>query len=286
MRRFSLLSVAILLFTFFSCAQNKLGSLEFETRLLRRDSVYNILREKLIDTSEYPDLPIWDTSIHRYGDAYVDTFTVDGNKFRLISPFNSDCTGGNSIFLEKRENSFWINTKVEFNDNIHGGNLIRTMDINNDGYVDITNETRFTEDVYFYNPTIKSFSDAASDNINPEWNLLDSSKNVFCDFQEFKGMSGQIHSTLYTYNGFHKIELFDLELYNPDTDNPNLITKLILRTPATGSIKGRQIEVINLKKPIDTDGYDNNGKYPNGSDSYFDFVSYWKNKYKKLLGYH
>lgn len=258
----------------------------------KRDSIYAVFSKMSVDTSRYSNLPYWDTTIDRYGKAYVDSFSEGGGKFRLISPSNTPFNGGNSIFLEQYQNGHWVN-KTQYVEDDHGGNLHRDRDINNDGFADITNNTHWMQEVYFYNPSTNSF-DTSSDNpdiINNDWELIDTSRNIFCDFNEFKDMPGQIHSSLYTYNKFTQVFLYQLELDNSSVrDSANLITKLILRkyNPNTGvadDVYEKPIEVLKLKKPIDIEGYDDHGKYPNGSDRYFDYVAYWKGKYKKLLGY-
>ena len=304
---YGLLMLLVILFLSFACKQkktekslvknkidtpvlNNINSFNQESILQKRDSIYKVISNTIIDTCEYKNLPIWDSSIDRYGEAYIDTFSENGNKFRLISPIKTFFTGGNSIFLEQKKVGHWVNTQMDLSDNNRGGGLHRDRDINNDGFKDITNNENFSQDVYFYNPKTRSFKNTPYKDINADWELIDTSKNIFCDFQQLKGMSGQIHSTLYTYRKFEKIIFFDLELYNSDGDNADLITKLILRKCKSGTTDiensgEKEIEVVKLKKPINIEGYDDHGIYPNGTDRYFDYVGYWKEKYKKLLGY-
>ncbi len=259
-------------------------SLEYEKRLSKRDSVYKIFSNKQVDTSDYKYLPFWNDSMNRYGDVYIDTFSVNGSNFRLISPFDCNCTGGNTIFLEQKKNGHWEMTKLELDDNIHGGNLGRDLDINGDGFPDIYNTTRFTADIYFFDPSKNTFIDSAASDYSLDFYEIDSLKRLFCDFQQLKTMCGQINSTLYTFKGFQKYVLYNLELYNCDEtkDERDLITKLIL----SKCINGNEDSVViihttKLAHPIEVDGYDEHGKYPNGTDQYFDYKAYWKSKYKK-----
>jgi hypothetical protein len=234
-----------------------------------------------IDTTQYSNLPYWTSSIDRFSDAYIDTFSVGTNKFRFVNPTATHQTGGNSITLQKLINGKWTETNLILEDNIHGGNFFHDQDINGDGYIDIVNTVRFTGVVYFYNPKINSFIDtAATEEVNPDWVLLDKAKNIYCDFQEFKRMCGQIHSTLYTYKEFKKINLYDLELYNcTETNNDtHLITKLILSKCENGSLDNiKKIKETVLKEPLNTEDIDCNS-------GYFDYKKYWLEIYKKLLG--
>ena len=241
-----------------------------------------------IDTTQYSNLPYWTSSINRFSEAYIDTFSVGANKFRFVNPTATHQTGGNFITLQQLINGKWIETNLVLEENNHGGTFFHDKDINGDGYVDIVNTVRFTAVVYFYNPKINSFIDTpAKEVVNPDWFLLDKAKNIYCDFQEFKGMCDQIHSKLYTYLGFQRIDLYDLNLYNcSETNNEtNIITKLVLSKCINGSSDSTNfVEEIKLDKPIDTQGYNDNGKYPNGTDQYFDYKKFWQDKYKKLLG--
>lgn len=242
----------------------------------------------LVDTLQYLNLPYWTKEIDRFSDAYIDTFSVAGNKFRFVNPIATHQTGGNSVALQSLINGKWTISKLELEDNIHGGNFFHDQDINGDGFIDIVNTIRFTAVVYFYNPKINSFIDTpALEEVNPDWVLLDKAKNIYCDFQEYKGMCDEIHSKLYTYKEFKRIDLYDLTLYNcSETNNEtNIITKLILsKCINSNSEETKVINETKLDKPIDTQGYNDNGKYPNGSDTYFDYKKYWQDKYKGLLG--
>ncbi len=242
-----------------------------------KDSVTRLQK----DTNQILNLPYWTSDIDRFSDAYIDTFSVGTNKFRFVNPIATHQTGGNSITLQQFNNGKWTQTNLVLEDNIHGGNFFHTKDINGDGFIDITNATRFTEEVFFFNPKTKSFVDtAAEDEINPDFELIDKEKNIYCDFQELKGMCGQIHSTLYTYKEFKKVNLYDLELYNcTETNNDtHLITKLILSKCENGSLDNlKKIKETVLKEPLNTEDIDCNS-------GYFHYKKYWLEIYKKLLG--
>lgn len=236
-----------------------------------------------IDTAQYVGLPYWADSLDRFSDAYIDTFSVAGNKFRFVNPIRTDYSGGHSITLQKFINANWINTNITLEDNARRGcSFFHNDDINGDGYSDIVNIIGFTGVVYFYNPKINSFIDtSATEPVNLTWVLLDKQKNIYCDFQELKGMCGQIHSMLYTFKGFERYNPYDLELYNCDNDNyQDIITKFILRKCNNGNIDSAKIvQEIKLTKPLNTQQTDQDG-----NSNYFDFEKYWQQKYKVLLG--
>ena len=78
-------------------------------------------------------------------------------------------------------------------------------------------------------------------------------------------MCDQIHSKLYTYSDFKRIDLYDLNLYNCSETNSetNIITKFILSKCVSGNCDSTTvIEEVKLDKPIDIEGYNDNGKHP------------------------
>ena len=230
-----------------------------------------------VDTFNYSNLPYWNENMDRFDSAYVDTFTVGGCKFRLVNPFANKLEPDDIVvYLEKLINDRWVLTNLSFTKELYGEDINHNTDINEDGFIDITRSNRFTMGVYFFNPKTKTFIDTLLDGnyINTQRIMIDSSRKVFSDLQEGKGMCGQIHSTLYTFKGFQKYYLYDLELYNCSND-PDTITKLILSKYINGLYDStKRITETDLVKPIVA------------SDSgYFDYKKFWKERYKKLLGY-
>lgn len=277
----------------FSCNLLSSESTSKNTDTLARTQIHkqgdseNEQASNTIDVANYDSLPYWNDTISQYSEAYIDTFSVNGNKFRFVSPVASHRTGTNTLRLQQLINNQWYITNLELNDNVHGGGYDHTKDINADGYNDITNDVRFTQEVYFFNPASKTFFNSSLTIINPDWTLLDTANKIFCDFQQFKGMEGEISSSLYTFRDFKRYELYHLELYNGSNgDSANLITKLILSKCASGSPDSLiKIQVTNLDKPIDTEAYNDHGLYANGTDRYFDYTRYWKQRFRKLLNY-
>jgi hypothetical protein len=266
-----------------------------DTSKLSSDSLD--LQVNRIDTIKYSNLPYWDTTMDRFDSAYIDTFSVDGIQFRFINPSEDKFQLDILIYLEKLVNGHWIYTGFTIGTGNWVNDYYHSRDVNGDGYIDITQDLKWVQAVYFYNPQNKTYD---SNNkyklrdeyyINKDWILLDTTKNIFCDFNDFKQLCSNIHSTLYTYKGFKKVELFDLELYNcserDDIDRNRFVTKLILsKCEPKLIIKGNSqyteysyvtIQEIKLPKPIDLDR-----DYGVG---YFDYVNFWKKNYKEILGY-
>ncbi len=173
-----------------------------------------------IDTFNYSDLRYWNSTMDRYDSAYLDTFSVNGYQFRFVNPITNVSKGLSAdiiVYLEKQIQDKWVFTGLILGPGNHFGDFFHSKDVNGDGFIDITQNERFVQAVYFYNPEIANFyEDSTSDDnyINPHWILIDTARKVFCDFQDLKQMCSQIHSTLYTFKGFKKYSLYDLELYN------------------------------------------------------------------------
>ncbi len=217
-----------------------------------------------------------DSGISQTGSqGYIDTFTVAGNNFHLIHH--------DTLFdglIEKKINNNWIKC---FDIELGNHNGYSLKDVNLDGYTDFLHDWKRYSEVYFFDPLKQNFSDTPLAAIAFEYTLIDTSRKIFCDFQEGKGMCGQISSLLYTFHGFAKYYLYNLELYNCDTtlntDKQvyfDFVTKLILSKCLSGDADSlKRIGETVLRKPMDI-----------WSDSSFDYKKYWTKRYKKLLGYH
>ncbi len=59
-------------------------------------------------------------------------------------------------------------------------------DVNGDGFIDITQNQKWNQEVYLFNPKNQRFAiDQIQyrDYINAEWDIIDTSRKIFCDFQ-------------------------------------------------------------------------------------------------------
>jgi hypothetical protein len=286
------------LLTIFSCCNsitktNQLQKVNDSLNILINDtSAYfnRISKVRYVDTINYTAL---NTTYKKWDDTmeidsrplyYLDTFTESGNKFRLVH-IKEDYD--NVATLEKFINGHWIR-RIEFERFNGSGDVTHSMDVNNDGYNDITEEHKFSNSAYFFDIAKNDFIHTSGAYIN-DFFLLDTTKNLFCDFEEYRQMCGQIHSRLYTFRNFKRIDLFDLELYNcTETNNDvSLVTKLILSKyyerktykPNWGTDSLVALKTIKLSKPINLDkDYDPN-------IGYFDYVNFWRKNYKRLMGY-
>lgn len=279
---------AIIILMFFSCNNST------------KDKNINVGNKQVLDSTKYINIytktPYLDTinylrcTVSYTGkpdsfDAdipayFIDTFSQNGNKFRLVYQIldsNNDAT------LEKSINGQWFR-RIEFNKFNNAGEILHTIDVNNDGYKDITREAHFFKHVYFFDNAKNNFIDTIGATIDDGVFLLDTIKNIYCDIQEFRGMCGQIHSKLYTFKNFKRINLFDIELYNCTNDEASLVTKLIIskcydRPDDDYFDSLATLQTIKLHKPINLDK-DYEPRY-----SYFDYLNFWKKNYKRLMNY-
>jgi len=231
-----------------------------------------------IDTENYTGFPYRDSTMDCY-ESYIDTFTEGGARFRIVSE-HSD-TSISTATVEKFADGKWIK-RILFERLNHTGDFAHAEDVNRDGYVDFTRGLRFTSEAYLFDPSIKDFVAPSGVDLNYEIYVIDSNRNIFCDFQDFKQMAGQLHSKLYTFKGFARYDLYDLEFYNGGEDSSSLVTKLILSKCISGDADSTQtIEEIKLPQTIDIEEVSK--KYADSSDYFYDYRSFWKERYKKLV---
>jgi hypothetical protein len=272
------------LILFISCNSKQQGNTENKAK---RDNSNN----SLVDTLNYTTqnsiyIPLSDTMELDSPAYYLDTFSVSNNRFRIVHfLFNNPY----DPILEKFINGQWFK-QIEFRSFNGSGEIKHLLDINNDSYKDITYENRWFREIYFYDSIKNNFIDTAGADINDGFYLLDTTKNIYCDFDQGRGWCGHLHSKLYTIKNYTKTTLFDLELCNCSEKNEyvTFIKKLILskcfeRKLLFKGISDRDslvnIETINLSKPINME------KEYEPYYSYFDYVSFWRKNYKRLMGY-
>lgn len=224
------------------------------------------------DTTTY-HLPYRDTSMEAFGADYIDTFTEAGIPFRIIH-INNERKRDNTATVEKLTNGNWI-MGLTFTPQNHEGDFHHNTDVNNDGYIDITHELRFTSEAFLFDVSKQDFQSESNVELNYDILLIDSIKSIFCDYQEYKGMCGQVTSTLYTFNGLNKKDLYQMTFYNCDSiAGSDSITKIIIQRQDINS-DGKIVEEIQLKQPVEISEL----------ESVFDYRSYWRKNYKRLLGY-
>ena len=198
-----------------------------------------------------------DTSRNKQG-----IFTVDNLQFRY-SVKETD-TGMNCL-VEKFDNGKWIKN-LSYDYSYRTDSMFQ--DINNDGCPDIVNNWRNWCEAYLYNKVIKLF-DTTSIELEYDRSLIDTSNNIYCNNRMIK--ETQEASRLYTFKG-SKIEvLYSLKFKTkrvPDEDFP-IITEFCLYK---GDFENKYDSNL-----IETTKVQNNYE--------FDYLAFWKSKYKNLLGY-
>ncbi len=277
-------TIAILILSVLCCCNNKPA-----TQQTNRQTT--IAASTILDSSQYINtvtkVPYLDTITYSTANTsyssreeavqkdspsyYIDTFSQVGSAFRLIY---KSFDPANKATLEKLVNGQW-RRRIEFEKSNGAGEITHSADVNNDGYKDMLRESRFSSDIYLFNPSINNFIDTVCGDLNYDVFLIDSMHHIYCDFQEYRGGCGSIFSTLYTYQNYQKYYLYKLELYNCDDEEHSRITKLILSTCTDGNLENlKEIKTYKLPKPISTD-----------TDHYFDNKKFWKKEYKQLPSY-
>jgi|GEM_PF-3224888 len=217
------------------------------------DSLHNT-----IDTNKYTKLPFWDTTISHYSaQGYIDTFSVDHQKFRIIH--NDTLFDGT---LEVYQQGQW-HKNFEFELLGNRTDYDRTMDLNGDGFNDLLDMFRAGGKVHLYDPSRKAFSDTINGRLGDEWLLLDSAQHIYYDLYDHKYSNGFTESYLFTFRGQQRIDLLTAEMYF-DKDSDSLFitnTRIYLRDT------NKRLEQI---KPT--------GKV---SIADFDYSQFWETYYQK-----
>ncbi len=219
--------------------------------------------DNVITKDSFSYLPFWDSTMNHYREeGYIDTFSVNNNRFRVVLDTSSS---GDDVPVEKLVNGQWKKIFELYILSMHN-DYDRKQDVNNDGFTDIIYSNRQWSEAYLFNKETGSF-DTSIVNLASEWTLIDTSHNIYCNTLNVKGDQG--NSELYTFKGNKKIILYYLDFDREiDSNGAKYYPKMTLyKTDDLG--KEHTIDVI----PI-----------PQNTDD-FDYLTYWKSHYKKLLGY-
>ena len=178
-------------------------------------------------------------------------------------------------------NNHWGNFLPNgFSNELSGYGQPELKDENNDGCFDIVTRQKYGADVLFYNKSKSKFDDTIVFIHNPKRLLLDTIKNIFCDLDYYRDKN--IKSSLYTYEGSKIIMLFSLDwLHKGDIpewdDNVKKYKTILYRYNNSEKYFVKKIRK-KLKVLTQTGGNVDDGDYA-------DYYSFWKENYKKLLGY-
>ena len=268
------------LFFILSCnlpnSKNKLDKSVKDNILIYADSLNQLdttnYEKSIVIYTKDPD-SFFDNSSNNFRfDYLIDSFSANNITYRTVyyNKFTSDTVAS----LEQLINGKWYK-KIAFENSRGYRKICYNLDVNRDGFIDLTRQARWTKEVYFFIAKNNNFIDTISANLNDDVFLIDSSLNIYSDFQRFRGSSGDISSTLYTFKEYKKINLFNLFFDNTNDLEPDLIKNLILSKCINGNIDSlEKIKTIKLAKPISTN-----------DEKFYDYKLFWKNEYKKLLGY-
>lgn len=202
---------------------------------------------------------------------YIDTFTQNNQKFRLIYKM---LDRHNDATLEVFTKGQWFR-RIEFDKFNGSGEITHNIDVNNDGFVDILRDARFLHEIYLYNPSISNFMESSCGQLNKKVFLIDTLHNIYCDFQEYRQHCNTIFSSLYTFENYKRVDLFKLNLDNCENGDYSKIKKMVLSKCINTDLETyEELKTIKLKKPLDPE-----------KKNYFDNKSFWKKEYKRLLGY-
>ncbi|MDQ2751800.1 MAG: hypothetical protein M3R72_02130 [Bacteroidota bacterium] len=198
--------------------------------------------------------------------GFMDSFTIANTQFRFrISPDTSE-----NCIVEKFENGDWRkNFKTDYSaySEDYGGFL---SDVNNDGYEDFIEVYKWEEDAILFNPSTKEFDTSTLFDLN-EWTLLDTLQNTFCDYKEVH--DHQVSSHLYRFNGLKQKILFSVEFTTKEFSHEDL--PVIIRLDLyKGNFEADKNKALISSTRIHNKRYE------------FNYVTYWKKRYKKLLNYH
>jgi hypothetical protein len=268
----------LLLVLFFSC-KYKAKVIEKNNETKNTDSskyINTVTLTPYLDTIDYSKFKISyigkpDTFEADIPAFYIDTFSLNNSKFRIIHRVNDP---NNDATLEKFTNGQWFR-RIEFDKFNGSGEITHNIDVNNDGYIDILRDARFFQEIYLYNPSIENFIDSSCGQLNTHVFLLDTLHNIYCDFQEYRQHCNTIFSSLYTFKNFKKVYLFRLDLDNCKNGSYSKIEKMVLYKCLFNELyPHKKLKTILLEKPLDPE-----------QENYFDNKQFWKKQYKRLLGY-
>jgi len=211
-----------------------------------------------IDTATYASLPYWnDTIAHNGSLGYIDTFSIAGNRFRIIH--QQELFDG---IVEVWRNGYWYK-HIEWENLGNHNDYYRDKDLDGDGYNDLIFYWKWFGEVRFFEKATGRFTDTVCCYVSYTWELLDTARNIYYEVLEGR-FQQPVTSTLFTFKGHKRSDLFKLQLlFNKDED------ELIIRRQILTNATGVKLSEIKPAKAV--------------SVMNFDHEQYWKSRYKKLL---
>ncbi|WP_300601303.1 hypothetical protein [Niabella sp.] len=182
--------------------------------------------------------------------GYQDTFSLDHTTFRVLH--HDTLYDG---IVQKLDRSGWKDI-LRFEQLGNHNNYFTNKDLNADGFNDLCLEWKWDMDVFFYDPTQRSFRSKPL-RLSYDWHLLDKEKRLYCNYQQTKTASAV--SEFYTIQNFDKTVLAHIEFRSMVSDDQVLDKAILFR------------------------GQTMMGKIAMNKDAEFDYVKWWRDHYKKLL---
>jgi len=264
------MAIRIILFSAFlifaSCnsrTQSKTVSYKIDTTVLRtiKSNSSDTFIKNSEDTSRYLNLPYYDSSMYHPGSqGYVDTFTINNYKFRII---HQDTLFDGTV--EKYKNGQWLRT-MQFENLGNHNDYDISLDLDGDGFRDLIFYWKWYGEIHFFDPIKNEFCDTTNCTIGIDWILIDTSNRIFFENKFGKLMNSPVSSNLFTFKNATRIDIATLEiLFNPNDDNQDIVVGKLYHNKGKALLE----KIIPKSKTSVTD---------------FDYEKFRKERYKKLIG--
>ena len=194
--------------------------------------------------------------------GYIDTFTILNRQYKIYY----ESTTYDSLAINYFDKNCWIkNVKLKAADEFE-----RKIDFNNDGFNDIHSQAQGWNFINFYLPNKKIFSKQFKLPGDNEI-MIDSSKKLYANFRE----------------PYHQCNFYNSQLIDY---NKSLPTIHFLLSGETFYVDGNcimdSIKIIKLfKYNQQKDTLILLESFKPKSSKFFEYESYWKKNYKRLMGY-
>ena len=209
----------------------------------------------------YSHLPFWDSTMSHGGElGYIDTFTINNTKFRII---HNDTLFDGTVQVYKLNK--WINNIVLPHLGGHNDYSI-TNDLDGDNNIDLILFWKWDCEVYFFDKKTNLFSDTVNSSFGYDWHILDSEKHIYFENEFWKLEKSPVFSNLYTFKNKKRVELASLEMIYNTNDDDNYLN---LKKCRLYNSHHRALESFMLTNKTSIDEYD--------------LDKYWKSKLKKIL---
>lgn len=198
---------------------------------------------------------------------YIDTFSLNGQRFRILHNYTDTTIDTEYDRLEQLTGNGWQHLLLFSNGRFNGCD--HTKDVNGDGYIDFLEDWRHGSYAHFYLPDKKTFDTAVSFDLL-DWKLIDTARNIYCQNENIKGRQGE--STLYTFEGVKPVILYTME-FEMDTaaENPHVYKSMSLyKNIPNFKDSAILVNTTQIKPDDETDE--------------FEYDEYWRKNYKQLLG--